>query len=139
MASGFLQRYELTETITETAVLEYSQKFFEYLNENFSIKKIYRKYTVRHFYQKRLFETEIDFVIETDQGLVIIQNSDFVGKAKQYKNEALRMTAWIHLCKTALQVIFKNGKVRTLVHFVVDGTLVVVETKVKAGAGQLSF
>ena len=49
------------------------------------------------------------------------------------------MTAWIHLCKTALQVIFKNGKVRTLVHFVVDGTLVVVETKVKAGAGQLSF
>ncbi len=139
MASGFLQRYELAETITEGTLVESSQNFFTYLNENFSIKKIYRKYPVRHFYQKRLFETEVDFVIETDQGLVIIQNSDFVGKAKQYKNEALKMTAWFHLCKTALQVIFKKGKVRTLAHFILDGTLLGVETKVKAGAGQLSF
>jgi ATP-dependent helicase/nuclease subunit A len=139
MASGFLERFELTETITENALLDYSQKFFEYLGENFSIKKIHRKYPIRHFYQKRLFETEIDFVIETDQGIVIIQNSDFAGKAKQYKNEALKMTPWLHLCKTALQVIFQKGKVRTMVHFVLDGTLVGVETKVKAGAGQLSL
>ena len=139
MASGFLERFELTETITENALLDYSQKFFEYLGENFSIKKIHRKYPIRHFYQKRLFETEIDFVIETDQGIVIIQNSDFVGKAKQYKNEALKMTPWVHLCKTALQVIFQKGRVRTMVHFVLDGTLIAVETKVKAGAGQLSL
>ncbi len=139
MASGFLERYELSETITENALVESSQKFYEYLNENFSNNKIYRKYSIRHFYQKRLFETEIDFVIETDQGLIIIQNSDFAGKAKQYKNEALRMTPWLHLCKTALQVIFKKGKVRTLVHFILDGTLITVETKVKASAGQLSL
>lgn len=139
MANGFLQRFELSETITENALMESSQRFFGYLNDNFSIQRIHRKYSIRHFYQKRLFETEIDFVIETDQGLVIIQNSDFVGKAKQYKNEALRMTDWLHLCKTALQTIFKKGKVRTIVHFVVDGTLVAIETKVKASAGQLSF
>ena len=139
MANGFLQRFELTETITENTLLDYSQKFFEYLSENFSIKKVHRKYPIRHFYQKRLFETEIDFVIETDQGIVIIQNSDFTGKVNQYKNEALKMTPWLHLCKTALQVIFQKGKVRTMVHFVLNGTLIAVETKVKAGAGQLSL
>ena len=119
----------MAETITENALLDYSQKFFEYLGENFSIKKIHRKYPIRHFYQKRLFETEIDFVIETDQGIVIIQNSDFVGKAKQYKNEALKMTPWVHLCKTALQVIFQKGRVRTMVHFVLDGTLMLWRRK----------
>ena len=139
MASGFLQRFEMVDAVSENALLEYSSKFLKYLNENFSIKKIYRKYPVLHFYQKRLFETEIDFVIETEQGIVIIQNSDFVGKAKQYKNEALRMTSWLHLCKRALQIIFHKGKVRTMVHFVLDGTLVAIETKEKAGVGQLSF
>jgi len=139
MASGFLERFDLAEEVTENALLQSSQKFFDYINDNFSIKKIYRKYPIRHFYQKRLFETEIDFVIETEQGLVIIQNSDFVGDKKKQKNEALKMTAWLHLCKTALQVIFQKGKVKTMVHFVLDGTLVSVETKVKANAGQLSF
>jgi len=139
MANGFLQRFEMVDAVSENALLEYSSKFLKYLNENFSIKKIYRKYPVLHFYQKRLFETEIDFVVETEQGIVIIQNSDFVGKAKQYKNEALRMTPWVHLCKRALQIIFHKGKVRTMVHFVLDGTLVAIETKEKAGVGQLSF
>ena len=107
--------------------------FYDHLKDNFSIRNIYRKYPIRHFYQKRLFETVIDFVIETDQGLVIIQNSGFVGNGKKIKNKALELTSWLHLSKTALRVIFQKEKVRTLVHFVLEGNIIAVETKVESG------
>lgn len=135
MASGFLERYELMDDLDESALLHFSNIFFQYLADNFSIQKIYRKYPIRHFYQKRLFEAVIDFVIETDQGLVIIQNSGFTGDAKKLKNKALELTSWLHFSKEALQLIFQKEKVRTMVHFVMDGSLHTVETKVKSGVG----
>ncbi len=134
MASGFLERYELDEDMNENVLLEFSNTFFENLKDHFSIQKIHRKYPIRHFYQNRLFETVIDFIIETDQGLVLIQNSGFAGDAKKIKNKANELIPWLWLSKSALQVIFKKEKVRTFVHFVMDGSLVAVETKVNVKA-----
>ena len=129
IATGFLERYDLETETDESALLYFSNKFLAYLNDNFSVKKGYRKYPIRYFYQKRLFETVIDFVVETEQGLVIIQNSGFVGDPKKQKNKALELTTWLHFSKKALLHIFpKTKKIRTLVHFVMDGTLVAVET-----------
>ena len=129
MATGFLERYNMETETDESALLYFSNKFLKYLEDNFPIKKIYRKYPIRFFYQKRLFETVIDFVVETEQGLVIIQNSGFVGDPKKQKNKALELTTWLHFSKNALRQIFpKIEKIRTFVHFVMDGTLVAVET-----------
>ena len=130
MATAFIERYELEEAILPKALLQLSNAFYQYLGDHFVIKKIHRKYPVRHFRQGRLFETIIDFILETDQGLIIIQNSGFAGGAKKWKNKSLELVPWLHLSKEACHLIFQRNKVRTLVHFVLGGSLVAVETKV---------
>ncbi len=131
MAEGFLERYELGEEVNVNALLEISTKFFQYVDDNFSVKNIYRKYPIRHFYEKRLFETEIDFVIETEQGLVIIQNSNFAGDAKKIKNETLQQASWLALSKAALQVIFQKEKIRGFIHYPLNGIMMGIETQIK--------
>ena len=134
MAAEFIDRYELEESIDAKTLLNYSNAFFNSINENFSIKKIYRKYPVRYFRKGRLFETIIDFVIDSDQGLAIIQNSGFAGGNKKWKNKALELASWLHLSKEACHLIFQRKKIQTLVHFVLGGGIVTVETKVQVGA-----
>jgi len=129
MASGFLERYELSDFMDENALIQYSNNFFKQIQESFSIKKIHRKYPIRHFYQNRLFETVIDFVIETENGIVIIQNGDSNGDNKKLKNKALKLTSFLHLSKSALEIIFQKEKIKTLVHFPLNGSILAIETK----------
>lgn len=136
MANEFIDRFELMDSVGEDALLSFSKKFLNHLEDSFSIKKIYRKYPIRHFYQSRLFETVIDFVIETEQGLVIIQNSGFAGDTKKMKNKALELSGWLFLAKSALRNIFQKEKVKTIVHFVLDGSLVTVEVRVPVNSLQ---
>ena len=130
MAASFIDRYQIEPDLLDAkALLNLSNTFHEHLADNFSIKKLHRKYPIRHFHKGRLFETIIDFVIETEQGIVLIQNSGFTGGSKKWKNKASELTSWLHLSKEAMAIIFQRNKIRTFVHFVMGGGLVAVETK----------
>ena len=132
MAAAFIDRYEIEEDLMDAkALLNLSNTFHQYLADNFSIKKIHRKYPIRHFHNKRLFETIIDFVIETEQGIVLIQNSDSIGGSKKWNKKIKELSSWLHLSKEALALIFQRNKIRTFVHFVMGGGLVAVETQIK--------
>lgn len=129
MATAFIERYELVDMIGARALVQQSNAYFEYLSGLFNHKTIYKKYPIRYFRAGRLFETIIDIIVETDNGLILIQNSGFVGEEKKWKNKALELSAWMHLSKTALQQIFKQEKIKTYVHFVLDGGLIELKTK----------
>ncbi|MEM1322895.1 MAG: UvrD-helicase domain-containing protein [Bacteroidota bacterium] len=131
MAEAILHRFELAEEVKITPLLRNAQAFFTHLQKHYPAQQLYRKYPIRSFYQQRLFETIIDFVlIMPDQSIVLIQNSGFAGEAKQWKTKAAELKDWLHLSKLTLQAIFGTQRVRTLVHFILGSTLMEVETTV---------
>lgn len=130
MARGFLDRYEIGEMTEGKELLRVSDDFFGTLHKDFSIQKMHRKYPVQLTHDQRLFSTIIDLILETDDGLVIIQNSSFTGKSqKQVLKKARDLRAWLHLSKMAVQQIFQKQKVRTYVHFVMDSRIAEVKTE----------
>lgn len=128
MASEFLKRYEVEDLIEAKAMLKFSTTWYNWLEGQFTIVKIYRKYPIRYHYKGRLFKTIIDLVVQTEKGLVIIQNSGFSGEAKRWKMKALELGDWLYLSKKAIREVFDIVEVRTMVHFVLGGAVVEVTT-----------
>lgn len=129
MATTLLGRFEVDETIEATALTDLSKQWQAHLTKQFNPKRSLRKYPVRYFQDRRLFATVIDLLLETDHGLVLIQNSGFGGDAKQLERKAGELGSWLHLSKKAVQALFKAERVRTFVHFVLHSAVVEVETK----------
>jgi ATP-dependent helicase/nuclease subunit A len=129
MAGAFVERYGMTDTLDPKALVRLGDVWSDYLTRNFSVVRVFRKYPVRYFHRGRLFETIIDTILETDKGLMLIQNSGFSnGQTPRLRQKALELGPWLHLSKSALQTIFDEPRVRTMVHFVMSGGLVEVET-----------
>ena len=159
MADQFLVRYELEGMVQASHLILIANQYFQYLQNNFAfptssvgaptfydsgtesrrsvvtgqVQQIHRKYPIQLFRSGRKFETIIDLILETDQGLVLIQNSGFIGEHKLWKNKALELGDWMHFSKLALQTIFKEDRIRTFVHFVMGSGLMELVTKEKRG------
>ena len=123
MEKAIIQRLDLPESIKEQTLLRHSSDFHKIIQEAYQPKKIYRKYPIQLFHQDRLFETYIDFLLETEKGFVIIQNSSFAGEPKNRKTKALELKSWMHLSRLAVQKIFGEQKVELLLHFVLGSEL----------------
>lgn len=129
MAAVLLSRFEVEIESGASALTALSQQWQTHLAQHFAPKNMHRKFPVRYFHERRLFATVIDLVIETDAGIVLIQNSGFGGEAKQLDRKATDLAPWLHLSKKAVQALFKVARVRTFVHFVLHSTLIEVETR----------
>ena len=134
IAQGLLDRFELADHLDGRDVLRAGDAWQRYLETHFDIRHIHRKYPVQYFRDGRLFESVLDLVLETEQGLVLIQHSGRQVDAKGWRGKALALGDWLHLSKAALQEIFGEPRVRTCVHFVLSGAVVAVETE-EAGFG----
>lgn len=132
MAQAFAERYQLTEAIETDDITRASAAFFNYLKSAFTIKKVYRKYPVSFHYKGRLFEKIIDFILETDDGLVIIQNSGFAGGEKNQNKKAKELADFLFLAELAIHSVFGENNIKSFVHFILAGALqqVLIQQKV---------
>jgi ATP-dependent exoDNAse (exonuclease V) beta subunit len=133
MASVILQNFEVSEELDVEQILAGSKLWHQWLIRKFDAKKVHKKYPLRYYYQDRLFETIADLILETDQGLVLIQNSGSLHS----KSKAQALRHWLFLSKSALQEIFDTPSVRTLVHFVMNAE--VLEMEVQTSDQQLEL
>jgi len=132
MSNGIINRYEINDLIDPEQLIQISDNFHQHLNQNFQVKNLIKKYPVRFNYKGRLFKTIIDFVIESNQGIILIQNSGFSGKnTAGYKKKAKDLAAWFHLSKMAIHRIFQVKTVDTYLHFVLKNGLLPVQTILK--------
>ena len=131
MAEAFIERYEVEDQTDVLHLLQLNNHFFGWLEKNFTIKKIHRKYPIRFHYLNRLFETIVDFIVETNDGLIIVQNSGFSGGKNNWKKKAKELGPWMYLSQLALKEIFQEKKVQTWVHFVLAGLVLEMETSAK--------
>jgi len=129
LAEGHLQRYGLTDVFRRDELLQIAHQFYHYLQQRYRIEGVYRKYPVQYLYKGRTFETVLDLLLMTDRGLVLIQHSAFAGEATRWKNKALELSDWLFLSRLTLAELFDEPRVQTIVHFVLGGALVEVETK----------
>jgi ATP-dependent exoDNAse (exonuclease V) beta subunit len=125
MAGGLLERFEVgTDVLSAEQLISYGAQWWQFLDKHFKIRNDHRKYPVRHHHGGRCFATIADLVLETDEGLVLIQNSGFSGEGRGRQNKAIELAPWLYLTKTALQSVYAQASVRTFVNFVMSGTLV---------------
>lgn len=128
MATGLLERFEVeTEVFSAEQLTQLGDRWLQFLDKNFPSHKDHRKYRLRHHHGGRCFATIADLVLETDEGLILIQNSGFPGEGKSRNNKAIELAPWLYLTKTALQTIYGQASVRTFVNFVMSGMLVELE------------
>ena len=130
MVEGFIERYELGD-IRPESILELSGRWQTYLQQQFPYKRMLRKYPLRHLYQKRQFETVLDWVLETEDGIVLIQNSGYDQTGSdQLKNHALaELWPWAYLSQKGLQALFGTRNLRCFIHYVMAGTVVELQFK----------
>ena len=129
LAEAILERFKVTEMLDAKSLLHHSKTYWSFIAKTFQAQKIYKKYPVHYHHNDRLFEKNIDLILETTNGLVIIQNSGFAKGKKEWKNKALKLAPWFYLAKAALETEFSGKEIRCLLHFPLGGGLVELETK----------
>jgi ATP-dependent exoDNAse (exonuclease V) beta subunit len=125
MAQGYIERYTLEDTRAED-LLEQSMRWQQWMAQQFSAQRILRKYPIRHHFQGRQFETIVDWVLETEEGMVLLQNSGYDQSGQEkLKNHALsQLWAWAYLSQKGLQALFGKRNVRCFIHYVMAGAVV---------------
>lgn len=141
MAASILDRFDIGEEVTAAQLVQNSGAFYNKIQEQFDIVKSHRKFPVRYFYKEKLFEKIIDLVLETKDGIVIIQNSGFQGGQDKWGSKIKKgeLTDFLFLSKKAVQEIFKTDKVKTYLHFVLDAGLLGIDIEYKKLEGQLKL
>ncbi len=127
MAELMLERYGVDEMLPFNTLVQHSKGYLQFLEDTFHPTNIYKKYPLRYHHKGRLFEKIIDLILETDQGLVIIQNSGFAGGAKQWKNKDLALGAWLYLAEEGLKIVFKEEQARCFINYPMGGGMVEVK------------
>ncbi len=131
MAQYAIDRFCPDEGVEPLRLMQAVHNWTEHLHMTFRPQDVYRKLPVMYERDGRLFYAILDLVLDTGDGLTLIQNSSFDSDhhPARWDARALQLAGWLHLSKAALQAAFQRPVVRTLVHFVLSGVLVEVETE----------
>lgn len=128
MGEELTLRHESEDFLDPQELVRQAHHWWRYLEEAFTIRADYRKYPLWHFYKGRIFRTVVDLILETEEGLIIIQHSSFSGDQKNWRNKALELADWFFLVKDGLRRQFPYPHIRTYVHFVLAGAMMEVST-----------
>lgn len=121
MATGILKRFDVEAWLKEEELLKRSDAWQNWQIQHFSPNKHWRKLPLSYPRADRRFETIIDLLLDTPQGLALIQNSGFAGQGDACKKKALDLGSWLAISKEGLQIAYDRPDIRTYVHFVCAG------------------
>ncbi|WP_421794524.1 UvrD-helicase domain-containing protein [Haliscomenobacter sp.] len=124
ITEGLLQRFEVEEWLSAEQLLPAGQAFRGFLDQYFQAPFYHQRYPLRHFHGVRIFEREIDLLLESEDGIALIQFSSYAGDMKRYRAKAAEMAPFLYFSKAGVQQIFQEENIRTFVHFVLNGAMV---------------
>ena len=74
-----------------------AKKFEEYLSQKFDIQRVTKQFPIAIEEQQRFFRTQVDILLETQQGMVVIQHDAFSGD--RFKDKAESYADWAYWIK----------------------------------------
>ncbi len=137
IAKGLLQRYEVAEFPEVNDLLELSNNLqaksaLSDILEQSPIQTVYRKLGLSYLYHTRLFETQVDLLLETEEHWVVVLNNNF--GSDKVTGKAMELASWCYFVQKALKKHFEAKKIVFLINFVLLGSLVEVVVKEKKDA-----
>lgn len=124
LTEGLVKRFEVDEWLSAEQLLPAGQAFRSFLDQYFRDSFYHQRYPLRHFQGLRIFEREIDLLLENEDGIALIQFSSYAGDMKRYRTKAAEMAPFLYFSRTGVQQVFQENNIRTFVHFVLNGALV---------------
>ena len=124
ITEGLLQRFEVEEWLSAEQLLPAGQAFRGFLDQYFQAPFYHQRYPLRHFQGVRIFEREIDLLLESEDGIALIQFSSYAGDMKRYRAKAAEMAPFLYFSKAGVKQVFQEENIRTFVHFVLNGAMV---------------
>jgi ATP-dependent helicase/nuclease subunit A len=128
IAKNMLERFELDDTIDYHVLPKQMTDFYNFIDKKFKKSVVKRRYPVRYHHRKRLFEGQIDCLVEHERGIAIFQTNDYVGNPMKLRTEAIKQTGFLYLCQKMLTQTRDVSEIVTFVHFPLMG--VVIEVKI---------
>lgn len=138
MATTINDNFGGTDMVNPKSIVGLSQRYYTYLHQQYTIKKVYRKHPLQLIHNNRLFETIVDLIAITDKGILIVQNSGFSGSHKEWKKKTKALASWMYLTKKAVAKHFGTQQpITTCLHFVMTGGFVLFDVDMKVVQGSL--
>ena len=127
IADDLISRYQLDGVIQSALLLSIASKWFDHLQQSLPAGKIHRKWPLVHWYQGRQFETIIDWVIEAEDTIYLVQNSGFAGAKKEWKTKALELSSWFYLARDAYQAFYPHKNIQSYLNLVLNGVTIKID------------
>ncbi|MEO0338402.1 MAG: UvrD-helicase domain-containing protein [Bacteroidota bacterium] len=127
IADDLIKRYHLEGVIQPTLLLSVANNWFSHLRHSLPAGKVYRKWPLVHWYQGRQFDTIIDWVIESDETIYLVQNSGFAGAKKEWKTKVLELSSWFFLVKEAYQSFYPQKNIQPYLNLVLNGVTLKID------------
>ena len=125
VAEALISNYDIGPFVTPILLLDQSKHWETFLQKRFTIRRIIKKYPISYYYKDRLFETITDYILETPDCWMVIQNSGFYGEEKSQKKHIESLGDWVKLSDLALREALPESikEFRYFIHFVIKGNL----------------
>ncbi len=117
-AERIILRYGWEEEVSYYDLARHATQFTGWVEDNFSPTKWLKHYPIQLMKEGRKFTSSIDLLLDTPSGWVVIQNSNFNGENKKWKNKTGEMGTWFYLTDLALKSIYPDKKIRYFLHFI---------------------
>jgi ATP-dependent helicase/nuclease subunit A len=128
IAKNMLERFELDDTIDYHALPKQTTDFYNFIHKKFKKAVLKRRHPVRYHHRKRLFEGQIDCLVEHEGGFAVFQTNDYVGNPMKLRQEAMKQTGFLYLCQKMIAQVHDAPQITTFSHFPLMG--VVIEVKI---------
>ncbi len=121
LTKTMLDRFELPPSIVAENVVRQVKGWYHFQQNHFQPTNAYRKFALHLPVKGRHFRTVLDGLLETPNGLVVIQHSGFSGPEKKWRNHAAGLGVFYYLSRQALGQLFPGQSVRMLLHLPLSG------------------
>jgi len=126
LTQTMLDRFELPPSIAAEEVIRQVKGWYHFQNNQFKPATAHRKFALHLPVKDRHFRTVLDGLLETPNGLVLIQHSGFSGPEKKWRNHAAGLGVFYYLSYQALGQLFPDQSIRMLLHLPLSGATIEV-------------
>ncbi|MFN4253374.1 MAG: UvrD-helicase domain-containing protein [Saprospiraceae bacterium] len=112
------------ETIKPEPVAQHSGAFFMFLKNIFQPRKMERRLPLKTWQNQRLLELEIDFLLESEREISVLQIVQNPDSKRSPKQQAQQLGTWTGWARVALQAFFPGKPLRFFALLPAEGAAV---------------